>query len=96
VREGRVRELMADRREYRIETAGPVPDRLAAQFRQDGMEVSEHAIALSADDPGPVQPVIDALRAQGVVIRAVVEKSLTLEELFLEAVEDAEERGGAA
>jgi ABC-2 type transport system ATP-binding protein len=96
VREGRVSELMADRREYRIETAGPLPDRLAAQLRQDGMEVSGHAIALSADDPGPVQPVIDALRAERVVIRAVVEKSLTLEELFLEAVEDAEGGEGAA
>ena len=94
--EGRVSELMADRREYRIETGGTIPAELTAKFREGGMEVSERSIVVSADDPGPAQPVIDALRSEGVVIRAVVEKSLTLEELFLEAVEDAEGKEGAA
>ena len=50
----------------------------------------------TADDPAPVQPVIDALRSGGVEIRSVMEKKLTLEELFLEAGEDAQGKEGAA
>ena len=60
------------------------------------MTVEGGGVVLSADDPGPVQPVIDALRAEGVVIRSVAEKSVTLEELFLEAVGgDGGEEGAA-
>lgn len=96
VREGRVDELMADRREYRIALAGTLPETLARRFREAGMTVDEDGLVLSADDPGPVQPVIDALRAESVVIRSVTEKSVTLEELFLEAVAGVGGKEGAA
>ena len=96
VREGAMNELMQDQREYRVEATDPIPAALAARFGEDGLEVAGAQVVVAADNPGPVQPVIDALRGGGMEIRSVMEKKLTLEELFLEAVEDAQEKEGAA
>lgn len=45
-------------------------------------------IALGTDAPAAVQPVIDALRSGGVVIRAVRPVRSSLEDLFMQAVTD--------
>ena len=96
VREGPVNELMEGRRMFRIETIDPVPAELSDKLRGEGIEVDACKLAIEAVDPGPVQPVIDALRSEGVVIRSVVERSASLEELFLEAVEEADGKGAGA
>ena len=45
-------------------------------------------VSVLTDDPAPVQRVIDALRAHGVVIRSVAPFRPSLEDLFMAAVTD--------
>jgi ABC-2 type transport system ATP-binding protein len=46
------------------------------------------SLTVGSDDPGAVQPLIDALRSKGVTIRAVRPLRASLEDLFMQAVTD--------
>lgn len=48
----------------------------------------ESSILFGTDEPGAVQPCIDALRAKGVTIRQVNRRRPSLEDLFMQAVTD--------
>jgi ABC-2 type transport system ATP-binding protein len=52
------------------------------------IEVHGSAIRIATTDAQPIQPVIDALRARGVVIKAVRPHRPSLEDLFMRAVTD--------
>jgi ABC-2 type transport system ATP-binding protein len=54
----------------------------------ESVEVSGSTIRIATDNPVPVQPVVDALRARGVVIRSLRPVRPSLEDLFMRAVTD--------
>ncbi len=87
VESGPVEELTRRGRHYELRTMGPVPPPLRETLERQGFQVAGDCISLDAADAGPVQPVIDALRAAGVPIREIREVRKSLEDLFLESVQ---------
>ena len=94
IRSGSVKELTATGRHFELRTEGPVPPELRQRLESAGLEVAGDRVKVPAKDAGGVQPVIDALRAAGVVIRELKESRQSLEELFLTAVQGARQEGG--
>jgi ABC-2 type transport system ATP-binding protein len=90
IESGKISDLSRRGRHYEIRTEGPVPLALRDPFLAAGWEVRGDSIHLACDHAGPVQPVIDALRSNGVTIREVKEARLSLEDLFLNAVRSSE------
>ncbi len=88
--QGTIDELTAGRRRYEIELveAPRAGEALAAAALARGAAVSAHTLTIASDDPERVQPVLDAIRAQGGVIRSVRQVRPSLEDLFMEAVTD--------
>jgi ABC-2 type transport system ATP-binding protein len=86
VESGKVSDLTSRGRHYEIRTEGPVPPGIREKFNAQGWEVAGDRISIQAHDAGPVQPVIDALRAEKISIREVREARISLEDLFLSAV----------
>jgi len=87
---GDLEELIhAGRHRSEVRIAGPVPPDLRERFEAAGHEVAGDRVVVDAAGPGPVQPVIDALRGAGLEIRRVAELRQSLEDLFLAAVGDA-------
>jgi ABC-2 type transport system ATP-binding protein len=91
--------VRAGRHRCEVCTVGPVPPALRGRLEAAGHEVAGDRVVVEAADPGPVQPVIDALRGAGIEIRRVAELRQSLEDLFLAAVGDdtpgALKEGGA-
>ena len=87
VMEGVLEELMrAGRHRCEVCIEGPVPPGLRARLEAAGHEVAGDRVVVEAPDAGPVQPVIDALRGEGLAVRRVAEVRQSLEDLFLAAV----------
>ena len=93
IRSGKVSELTGAGSRYELRTLGPVPPGLREKLEGAGLEVAGDRVVIAAQDASEVQTVIDALRAAGVVIRELKETRLSLEELFLSAVQGAREEG---
>ena len=91
IESGTVADLTRRARRYELRTVGPVPPAVRGELEKEGMEVKGDLIALQADDAVPVQPVIDRLRAAGVAIREIREAKLSLEDIFLQAVQAGKE-----
>ena len=70
--------------------------RIAAGGRE--VVVESGRVVIRTDDPHAVQPVIDALRARGVVLASVAPVRVSLEDLFMHTVESDASHGrpGAA
>lgn len=94
IRSGPVRELTSAGRKFEIRTLGPVPPELRARLEESGLEVAGDRVSVPAADATEVQPVLDALRQAGTVIREMKEARQSLEELFLAAVQEARGEGG--
>lgn len=86
VRQGRLDDLTRDSRRIEIQTEGDIPETIAGKLREGQVRVEPGRVEVPGEDPRPVQPVIDALRAGGVVIRSVRQAKQSLEDLFLESV----------
>ena len=56
-------------------------------------ELQGPTLRIGTTDPAQVQPVIDALRTRGLVVRRVQMMRPSLEELFIETVTDSAGRG---
>src|ERR1043165_839110 len=72
-------------------TEGPLARRVGMQGTLPGgqaIEIDHHTIRVGSSDPELVQPIIDALRARGVVIRSMRPLRPSLEDLFMQAVTD--------
>jgi hypothetical protein len=52
------------------------------------IEVDHHIVRIGTMEPGPIQPILDAMRQRGAVIKAVKPARPTLEDLFMQAVTD--------
>jgi ABC-2 type transport system ATP-binding protein len=94
IRSGSVKELTGTGKRFEIRTLGPVPPVLRERLEAAGLQVAGDRVLAPANDAGEVQPVIDALRAAGIVIRELKESRQSLEELFLAAVQGERQEGG--
>jgi ABC-2 type transport system ATP-binding protein len=98
--QGSISELTSHRRVYEIdigvtpartaELGAGLPAGVVAALAAAGVKVAtdQSTIRLTTNDAVLVQPVIDHLRASGVVIQAVRPSRPSLEDLFMEAVTD--------
>ena len=88
VKHGRLDDLTRESRRFEVVTSGLLPPELLQKFTSEGISISNNKIEVEGEDPSPVQPVIDALRAAGVVICSVQQTRQSLEDLFMESVTD--------
>jgi len=95
VESGSMSVLTSRGRHYEVRTEGPVPLALRDKFLAEGWKVSGDRIDIEAETAAAVQPVIDALRAERLMIREVKEARLSLEDLFLSVVKANGEENGA-
>ena len=97
VKQGSLVELTRDTRRYEVLVTSLIPDDLAVMFREDGLAVEAKLVSVPGGDPQLVQPVLDALRRDGMVIEEVRQVRQSLEDLFLESVSGPQQKGvGAA
>lgn len=87
VRQGTIAELTEKSRRYEMRTQGSISAELLGKLKSDGADVDGDVLSLYQSDPAPMQPVIDALRSEGVTIVEMREVRQSLEELFMEAVQ---------
>jgi len=87
VRQGSVLELTEKSRRYELRVEGLISAELQAQLKRDGVDFSGDVLRVYQSSPAPMQPIIDALRAQSVTIVEMREVRQSLEELFMESVQ---------
>ncbi|MEK7952063.1 ABC transporter ATP-binding protein [Luteolibacter soli] len=91
IESGTVAQLTRRGRSFQVRTVGPVPPAIREGLEREGLEVKGDLITIQSDDAVPVQPVIDLLRGAGIAIREIREAKLSLEDIFLQAVQAGKE-----
>jgi ABC-2 type transport system ATP-binding protein len=90
--QGTIDELTCGKIRYDIEIVGgdeaAAQRSLAAAAGSTPHTIARNTLSLATTDAAVVQPVIDALRAGGVIIRSIRPVRPSLEDLFMEAVTD--------
>jgi ABC-2 type transport system ATP-binding protein len=92
VRQGTIAELTEKSRRYELRIQGELSRELQGKLEADGVVIDGLSMTVYQSDPGPMQPILDALRAEQVTIAEMREVRQSLEELFMESV--GEEVGG--
>lgn len=88
-RQGTLDELAALRQRYEVEVDGDLDGAIEGlPAISPAIELSGRIIRLNTTDSADVQPLIDLLRRQGLIIRRVEPVRPSLEDLFIEAVGD--------
>lgn len=89
LRQGSLEELTAASRRYVVDFVGALPGvcREAVE-RVEGVSVGEGLIEIYVDDVLEVQPVLDLLRKHDVVVSGLSATKQSLEDLFMEAVQN--------
>jgi len=87
IRQGTIQELTDKTRRYEIRIEGSFSSDLAANFKKDGVEINGDTLSIYQGTAEPMQPIIDALRAERVTIVEMREVRQSLEELFMESVQ---------
>ncbi|NNJ87687.1 MAG: ABC transporter ATP-binding protein [Akkermansiaceae bacterium] len=86
VRQGTLKELTEKSQRYELRTRGTVSAALASQLSDDGVSIDGELMSVYQSDPAPMQPIIDAIRSEGITIVELREVRQSLEELFMESV----------
>lgn len=97
--QGTIDELTRDSRRFELEVAhpggadhaGPLAEALRSIAQTHAgvpVAVDQSTLTVATDDPGAVQPFIDALRGKGLTIKAIRPVRESLEDLFMKAVTD--------
>ena len=86
IRQGTIADLTENSQHYELRTQGAISAELLAKLSADGIKLADDILSIYQRDPAPVQPVLDALRAEGVTIVEMKEVRQSLEELFMESV----------
>ena len=89
VRQGTVQELTEKSRRYEIRIGQNVSRGLADRLKRDGVEINDDTLSVYQGTAEPMQPIIDALRAEGVTIVEMREVRQSLEDLFMESVQSS-------
>lgn len=84
-RQGKLSELTDKTLEYRVTFDGDVGS-LDGKLRAIGARVSADTITLDGHDATKVNELIDLLRAGGIVIRSVIPRRFSLEDVLVEAI----------
>jgi ABC-2 type transport system ATP-binding protein len=87
--EGRLDDLRTGKPEYRIEFEGGLSAELAGALRAEGGEVGTGYVAMPTSRAGEIQPVIDRMRAEKLVILGIQRKAQSLEDLFMGLVDQS-------
>ena len=87
--EGVLDDLRSERPEYRVEFEGALSATTREAMEKGGLTVSSGLVTMATSKAGDVQPVIDHLRAEGLVVSRVERKTQSLEELFMGFVDQA-------
>ena len=95
VKQGTIDDLTRESRRYEIEISGELPENESIAAAMNGLDVETESneqitriTVYGGDEPDRVQPLIDAIRGAGAVIRSVRPVRQTLEELFMQTVVD--------
>lgn len=93
--QGTIDELTADQSGFAITASSPISDSIRSQLTTPGMpdlvaNTSENTIAFKTDDASAVQPAIDTLRKNNIVIESAGFKRPSLEDLFMQVVDDSD------
>ncbi|MGB0991383.1 MAG: ATP-binding cassette domain-containing protein [Akkermansiaceae bacterium] len=94
VRQGTIQSLTEKSRRYEIRVQGDIPASLAEKFQAEGAEITGETMSVYQNDPAPMQPMLDALRAENVTIVEMKENRDSLEDLFMQSV-GSQGAGGA-
>lgn len=90
VEQGTIAKLTEKSRRYELITRGSISDALLGRMKDQGVQIRRESeqdfMSICGADPEPIQPVLDALRAEGVTIVELRELRQSLEELFMESV----------
>lgn len=81
--EGKLDELRTEKTGYVVSFEGQLPAESLAKFKDSGLEVESGNVKLSSTNALDVQPVIDRIRRDGLVVTGVNVKSQSLEDLFI-------------
>lgn len=84
--EGPLESLRSTEVVYEIEFAGVLSEGAEGKFAGEGVRFEPGRIEVKTGKAAEVQPLIDALRSEGLVIGRVFRKEQSLEDLFLELV----------
>ncbi|MAI67656.1 MAG: ABC transporter ATP-binding protein [Phycisphaerae bacterium] len=87
--QGTIDSLTVDSRRYEITTLGSIPE-WAIELADD---VSENSFTLLGDDPSKIQPILDRLRSENIIIVSVQPVRENLEDLFMRAVDNTDAPG---
>ena len=88
VRQGSLEELRAGSRRTEVVVTEAIPGEMVSKLEEDGLRVSDRTVFIPGRELEPVQPVIDFLRREGLMIESVSPCHQSLEDLFLESVEE--------
>jgi ABC-2 type transport system ATP-binding protein len=86
IRQGTIGELTEKSQRYELRTQGDISSDLLNKLTSDGVEIEGDTMSVYQADPAPMQPILDALRSEGVTIVELREVRQSLEELFMESV----------
>ena len=86
VQQGTIAELTEKSRRYELKTRGTISEELKHKLIAAGAEIGADMMSMVGSDPAPIQPMLDALRAEKITIVELREVRQSLEELFMESV----------
>ena len=89
IRQGTIQELTDKSRRYEIRVGQNISKGLTDQLRNDGIKIDGDTLSVYQGTAEPMQPIIDALRSEGVTIMEMREVRQSLEELFMESVQSS-------
>lgn len=84
--QGDLKELTGKQIEYRISYEGALANSVSEALREQGSRDEGGEVVVPVLRAEDVMPVLDLLRSEGVVVGGMERKSMSLEELFLDAV----------
>ena len=87
--QGTIDSLTSDSKRIEIEIEGTPPQWTHTKFDK----VHEHTLVKIGDDAAVIQPLIDRLRSEDIIIRAVRPVRESLEDLFMRAVDNMDNPG---
>jgi ABC-2 type transport system ATP-binding protein len=92
-RQGTPNELSAARQRYEIELHEPAQNGLVEALQTVGggngwIESVQNTLRVNTTEPSEIQPLLDAIRGRGLIIRRVQLVRPSLEDLFMETVRD--------
>lgn len=87
IKQGTVKELTEKQEEYTIKTAGEIPVSLSGILRKSAQDIYD----IKVKDTVELNMIIDTLRQNHVAIREIIQQKTTLENMFVELIQKAEE-----